>query len=341
MMDVPDSLSGTIAIMGEARGHHYISQCYLKRFTRNGSKKSNLWVCDLKNGHSFSTAPANVAKERDFNRIEGLPPGELDNRLGVFETAVDKALDTIEQARILEGSEAWLHVLNLAALFAVRTPRMRENVREFHERVARMMMDLTLAKPERWESTVRQARAAGHIPECNEVTYEQVKAFHERGEYKISVSTAHHIGLEFHVFEPVLRTLVDRQWTLYVAAPESGGFITTDNPVCLMNTDGAPSTLMRPIGHGLTGTTVLFPITRHLLAAGAYEGGDGPHIVGRDFVANLNALVLAHADKYVFAADDRFFLSRGPDARARRGGDLPDLIKEQTRKTKGKARHRR
>lgn len=326
--------------MGEARGHHYISQCYLKRFTRNGSKKSQLWVCDLARGHSFSTVPANVAKERDFNRIEGLPPGELDNRLGMFETAADKALDTIEESCTLEDAEAWLHVLNLAALFAVRTPRMRESVREFHERVARMMMDLTLAKPERWESSVRQACAAGHLPADSNVTYEQVKAFHERGEYRVSVSTAHHVGLEFHVFEPVLRTLAGRKWTLYVAEPVSGGFITTDNPVCLMNTDGAPATLTQPIGHGLTGTTVIFPITRHLLATGVFEGDGGVHTVGRDFVANFNALVLAHADKYVFAADDRFFCSRGPSAPAFRGGDLPNLIKEQMRKTKGKARHR-
>lgn len=217
--------------MGEARGHHYISQCYLKRFTRNGSKKSQLWVCDLANGHSFSTVPANVAKERDFNRIEGLPPGELDNRLGVFERAADKALDMIEQTRTLENFDAWLHVLNLAALFAVRTPRMRESVREFHERVARMMMDVTLAKPERWESSMRQAREAGHLPAESSVTYEQIKDFHDRGEYTLSVSTTHHIGLEFHVFEPVLRTLVSRKWTLYVAAPDSGGFITTDTPV--------------------------------------------------------------------------------------------------------------
>lgn len=318
--------------MGEARGHHYISQCYLKRFTRKGSKKSQLWVCDLANGHSFSTVPANVAKERDFNRIEGLPPGELDNRLGVFETAADKALDTIEQARTLEDSEAWLHVLNLAALFAVRTPRMRESVREFHERVARTMMDLTLAKPERWESSVRQARAAGHLPADNNATYEQVKAFHERGEYKVSVSTAHHIGLEFHVFESVLRTLAGRKWTLYVAAADSGGFITTDNPVCLMNTDGAPSTLSQPIGHGLMGTTVLLPITRHLAATGEFERRGGVHTVGRDFVANFNALVLAHADKFVFAASDRFFISQGAGNPLCRGGDLPELV--QARKSR-------
>lgn len=322
--------------MGEARGHHYISQCYLKRFTRNGNKKSKLWVCNLTNGNTFSTAPANVAKERDFNRIAGQPPGVLDNRLGIFETQADKALNTIEQSRSLEDFDAWLQVLNLAALFAVRTPRMRENVREFHERVARMIMDVTLAKPERWEAQMRRARKVGHIPVTSKVTYEQAKEFHERGEYTVTVPTTRHIGYEFHVFEPVLRTLVNRKWTLYLAAPDSGGFITTDNPVCLMNTDGAPATLRRPIGHGLRGTTVIFPISRHLLAVGTFEDGGSMYTVGREFVANFNTLVMAHADKYVFAADDRFLFSQSVGKPLGRGSDLRDII--GTWKAEGKER---
>lgn len=313
--------------MGEARGHHYISQCYLKRFTRNGNKKSKLWVCNLVSGDSFSTMPANVAKERDFNRIAGHPPGALDNWLSIFEAQANKALDKIEQTRSLQDFDAWLQVLNLVALFAVRTPRLRERVREFHESVARMIMDVTLAKPERWEAQMRLAREAGHIPNASKVTYEQIKEFHERGEYTITVPTTRHIGYEFHVFEPVLQTLADRKWTLYLAAPDSGGFITTDNPVCLMNTDGAPATLARPIGHGLTGTTVIFPITRSLLAVGEFEDGGSMYQVGRDFVATYNALVMAHADKYVFAADDRFLLSQGLDKPLARGIDLPGLIR--------------
>lgn len=107
--------------MGEARGHHYISQCYLKRFTRNRNKKSKLWVCNLVSGDSFSTVPANVAKERDFNRVAGHPPGALDNWLSIFEAQANKALDKIEQTRSLQDFDAWLQVLNLVALFAVRT----------------------------------------------------------------------------------------------------------------------------------------------------------------------------------------------------------------------------
>jgi len=317
--------------MGQARGHHYISQCYLKRFTRNGSKNSQLWVCDLAKGHSFSTAPANVAKERDFNRIEGLPPGELDNRLGAFETKACNAIGDIEESRSLDDNEAWIHVLNLAALFAVRTPRMREHVREFHEQVARATMGVALAKQERWESLVQRARKAGHIPADSKVTYEQVKEFHERGEYTVTVPTTRHIGYEFHVFEPVLRTLADRKWTLYLAAPDSGGFLTTDNPVCLMNSNGAPATLARPIGHGMKGTMVLLPLSRHLLALGTFEEGGGALTAPRELAANFNALVIAHADKYVFAADDRFLFSRGAGGTMRRGYDLPAIVRSHKR----------
>lgn len=61
-----------------ARAHHFISQCYLKGFTRNGSKKSKLFVIGLEQLRSFETRPENVAHRRDFNRIEGLPPEELE-----------------------------------------------------------------------------------------------------------------------------------------------------------------------------------------------------------------------------------------------------------------------
>lgn len=106
-----------------------------------------------------------------------------------------------------------------------------------------------------------------------------------------------------------------------------------------MNTDGAPATLMRPIGHGLTGTTVLLPISRHLLAAGAFEDGGGVHTVERNFVATINALVMAHADRYVFAPDCRFLFSQGFGKPLLRGGDLPSLV--QARTTKGKKKSQR
>ena len=289
--------------MGEARGHHFVSQCYLKRFTFNGSKNSRFWVCDIGTGRSFQTAPANVAKQRDFNLIEGLPPGELEGRLSKFEGAVDGALNAIEVDRSLQNKDAWIHVLNLATLFAVRNPRLRGSMQGFQEQVTARLLDVMLSTPQIWESQKRQAMEAGYIDPNTSVTYAQMKDFHERGEYTIKFANATHIATEFHVFEPVLQTMVARKWNLFVAEPDSGGFITSDHPVCLMPMDPPPAGRTLGVGHGMARTIVYFPITRNLAAIGAFEDGGNIVSARRETVAQLNTLAVHRAARQVFAPD--------------------------------------
>lgn len=289
--------------MGEARGHHFVSQCYLKRFTHNGSKKSKLWVCDLGTGTRFQTAPANVAKQRDFNLIEGLPHGELEGRLSIFEGSVDGALDTIEVDRSLKNEDAWVHVLNLTTLFAVRNPRLRESMHGFQEQIATRLVDLMLSTPQNWESQKRQAMEAGYIDPNTSVTYAQMKDFHERGEYTIKFANATHIATEFHVFEPVLKTMVARKWNLFVAEPESGDFITSDHPVCLMPMDPLPTGSLYGVGYGMAKTMVYFPITRNIAAIGTFEDGGNVVSARQETVAQLNTPALHHATRQVFAPD--------------------------------------
>lgn len=295
--------------MTEARGHHYVSQCYLKRFTHNGSKNSKLFVLDLASGRRFASAPKNVAKQRDFNTIEGRPAGELENRLAGFENEVNKALDVIERARTMEDQEAWMHVLNLAAMFAVRNPRMRDGMERFQAQIAKVTMSMVLSSREMYESQMKQARAGGHVAQESKATYDEVREFFERGEYSIKVANAQHIFTEFNVFEDVLRTLVARKWALCIAPADSGGFITSDHPICLMSSDGSPSALRRPVGHGLTETTVLFPITRDLAAMGTFENEDQVVTLSHDGVAAMNGFVIRHAERQVYAADEKFLVN--------------------------------
>lgn len=290
--------------MGEARGHHFISQCYLKRFTHNGCKNSKLWVYDLNAGCGFHTAPANVAKLRDFNLIEGLRHGELEGRLSGFESVVNEALNVIERDRSLTDADAWLHVQNLAALFAVRNPRMRGSMQDAQERIIKKVTDLMLSTREIWESQVKQAVEAGAMKPNQNVTYEQAKDFHERGQYTIHIANAHHIATEFHVFEPVLRTMVGRQWTLFLAESDSS-FITSDHPVCLMPMGPYTTGAMRSVGYGMTETMVYFPITRGIAAMGAFEGGGSVVNATREKVAQFNTLLMHHANRQVFAPDGK------------------------------------
>jgi hypothetical protein len=289
--------------MSEARAHHFISQCYLKGFTKNGSKNSKLFVFDLPQLKTFETKPEGVAHRRDFNRIEGLPAGALEAQLGRFETQADKALLKIGADRSLSDEEAWIHVLNLAALFAVRHPLQRENVRGFIERTSKMVMEIALSTPERWNAQMRQAQKSGAVPADHGVTYEQMLDFVKRDQYTVDVPNARHIALEFHVFDSVLRTLVDRKWTLCIAQPGAGHFMSSDHPVILVHSDGVSASLQRPLGHGLTGTNLFFPINRELFAVGTFEGPAGERRVGSKGIASLNGIVLAHADRQLYGVD--------------------------------------
>lgn len=218
--------------------------------------------------------------------------GELENRLAGFETEVNKALDVIEQSRTMDDRNAWVHVLNLAAMFAVRNPRMRDGMEHFQAQIAKVTMSMVLSSREMYESQMKQARAGGHIARQSKATYEEMREFFERDEYTIKVSNASHIVNEFGVFEDVLRTLVARKWALCIAPADSGGFITSDHPICLMSSDGSPSELRRPVGHGLMETTVLFPISRDLAAMGTFENEDQVVALSHEGVAAMNGFGL-------------------------------------------------
>jgi hypothetical protein len=117
--------------------HHYISQCYLKGFTKAGSKKSQLTVVDFKEKKCFETIPRNVGGIRDFNRIDiaGKNPNIIEQSLASFEGRIASALQNLERDLSFDGSTKDL-ILFLIALIAVRSPEMREHLKKFHQKKA-------------------------------------------------------------------------------------------------------------------------------------------------------------------------------------------------------------
>jgi Protein of unknown function (DUF4238) len=99
-------------------------------------------------------------------------------------------------------------------------------------------MKLAPATPERWAGQMEKARAAGAITSDRDVSYEGMKKFVESGNYTMSLRTERHIQLEAGSFEKVLPFMFRRKWILLKAAKDTGGFITSDHPVCLVKADG-------------------------------------------------------------------------------------------------------
>jgi hypothetical protein len=176
-------------VAGEARNHHWVPQCYLKGFAKSRSKKAQLHVIDKHSRQSFVASPRNVASARDFNRIsaDGVSPNYIEERYAEFEGKVARTLQRMWEQRQWGDAEDLDLVLNLVALLSARHPRMRETVRDFHERVIKQMMHLTVATPERYEASFGRTAQAGDIAPDMHMDYLGMKGFIDGEQYSMVI----------------------------------------------------------------------------------------------------------------------------------------------------------
>jgi hypothetical protein len=306
-----------------ARRHHYVPQCYLKGFVFDRDKPL-LFVIDGKEQRTFRTAPANVAAERDFHRIEvdGYQPDALENAFAGFETEVSQALDRIKETRSIRNIEDRAYLLNLIALIGIKNPHHRESWRSAQEQLWKRVLDLATAIPERWASEIRRAKAAGEIPLDADEDYQQMREFVEADQYRIAVSTGHHLQMEMKAFEVVLPYLFHRKWVLFRAPTAATGFVTSDHPVCLMWSDPEQRGRFHPPGHGLQRTQLLFPISNELAVMGAFEADEEERHAPDWLIARFNATVTLYADRQIYARDSDFIYRMAHNQRVMRGDEF-------------------
>jgi hypothetical protein len=292
----------------KSRHHHYLPQCYLRGFTKSGSKKSKITVFDLKRRECFETNPRNIGGSRYFNRVEtgGLNPDAVENALSSFEGEVAKSLRALDKSGLFVGKDRD-YILNLIALMAVRTPQERRNLERFEKEIIDLMMNMSLETKERWESICGQMERDGYGLNEN-VTYEDMKAFLDGKRYTIKVPTEQHLLMEFQSMDAILPFLLNRKWVLITATDESGPFITIDRPVVLMwnEPENIPPFYRNSPGFGLCNTKVLFPLSRRQMVIGSYEEREGIVTGNKEFVAVLNTTMLAYVCEQVYAPSSSF-----------------------------------
>lgn len=301
--------------MSDPRNHHYIPQCYLRGFAVGSGKTCRLTVANIKERRFFETKPRNVGGRRDFNRVQipGTDPNALETGLATFESQVAIAIRNVNESNRFEGEDR-ITILNLIALLAIRSPQHREHWRQFQEQVAKQIMSLALATKDRWEGQMRRMKAAGHCVN-DDVTYEQIKAFHESGNYTFDVAQGHHIAMEFTGFEAVLPTLLERKWKLYTTSDDASCFVTTDRPVVLTWDEPSklPAIVRHSPGHGMRGTEILFPLTQRATLIGRFDGEEGTEVASVPLVAGANLRMIEHAFEQVYTAKRTFpYFGAGP-----------------------------
>jgi hypothetical protein len=299
-----------------ARHHHYLSQCYLKGFTKGKTKKSKLTVVDFKERKCFETIPRNVGGIRDFNRIEieGVDINAIESSLSEFEGNVASALKKLDETLDFSGETKDL-ILNLVALLGVRSPERREYIRRQEAEVIKRMMSLSLQSKERYEAQEAKKKEKNPEYESN-VTYEEFKDFFKSKKYKIELTNAHHIRNESVMVEAILPCLYGRNWFLIQSTKETGPFITTDTPVSLTwnEPEKIPPFYRTSPGFGMIDTLLYFPVSKDLAIVGEFNKVDKTIVGNRELVALLNTKMLFNYFKQIYAPIIGFnFLSKNGD----------------------------
>ena len=288
--------------MNVARKHHFVPQGYLAGFTDDGK----LTVFDLESKKTFRTTPKNVAAKRDFNRIDvhGLPPDAVERALGDFE---GKAISTIRWLQESEGSmtdDELSDIVTLMTLLVTRNPRRRHRMNAARRHAVRVIASMLTSDRRIYESHVARAKRDGFISKDAHVPFEKVEKFVREDQYAVEISTTENLQQEFCIsFNNIFDMLASRSWSLVIADADAPDFVTCDHPVAVVFKDNGRH---GPIGYGLPGTEVSFPLGPRHAVLGVLENPLRPQITARtEEVAALNSRTVYHADRQVYAKSRR------------------------------------
>lgn len=96
----------------------------------------------------------------------------------------------------------------------------------------------------------------------------------------------------------MLQLLGQRKWTLYLVPGDYGEFITTSRPVVIayIAPEKVPLYLRHSPGFGLKNTEVYFPLTKHALLVGRWDGDEKTiSPANQAFVGVMNYQMIQHS----------------------------------------------
>lgn len=276
--------------------HHFVSACYLKMFTLGKTKSSTIFCFDLTRKKGFTQIPKNIGCEYGFNKLDPEGTALIETELSKFEALAEKAISNIEQNLVFEKNDKAV-ILNLIALYAIRTPKMRNHWNSIMEDWLKRDLAITAAQP-----------IGTKVSSGLEVTQE-LKEFVEKIPYRLTFPSSQNMEMEFKLLNDgiIQASLAKRKWML-VKAPDEYHFITSDNPVSLIWKN--QNIKMSP-GYGCSNTQVIFPLSSKITLVGDFDGKDETHIGTPENIARINTNTRVSADSFIYCPKPNFhFIKR-------------------------------
>jgi Protein of unknown function (DUF4238) len=293
-----------------ARKHHYVPQFYLRGFV---GEKQMLLVFDRDTEQPYRSKPHGVAAQRDFNRVEveGMDANAVEKLLSEFEGETAPHLDKVIANQSIADEKNKAAIVNLMAAMTMRNPKRRVAVGKIIENFTRSF----LGKKENFDAYVADMKKQG---EEVDLTIEEVRS--GLAGVDLTPSKESIMAAEIDHHDHAAERLWNKKWQLVIASDDSGGFVTTDDPVTIRWTDGQEHA-DRP-GLAENNSEIIFPLSTKLALRGRSEGEEVVVNADAAAVAEINSHVINNASRQVFAYDHSFKFARGEPVQLKSGATL-------------------
>jgi hypothetical protein len=292
------------------RKHHYVPQFYLRGFV---GEKDMLLVFDRETKEPYRTKPHGVAGQRDFNRVEveGMDPNAVEKLLSEFEGEVAPHLDNAIAAKSIADEKDRAAIVNLMAAMTMRNPKRRNELGGVIDRFTRHFLE----KKENFDAYAADMKKQG-----KEVEFSLEELRGELAAADFAPAKEGVMAIEIDQHDRATELLWRKKWQLVIAADDSGGFVTTDDPVCVRWTDRQEHA-DRP-GLDEDDAEIIFPLSTKLAVRGRTEGDEGVVNADASAVGEINSHLINNASRQVFAYDHSFKFASGEPAVLKSGGTL-------------------
>lgn len=314
--------------MSNPKKHHYVPESYLSGFTLSEKKNDKLWVIDQYSATIRESTPKNEAHKRYFYKVAVVEGGDefgIEKALSEFEGKSIPVLKDLIHNKRIPTNEDYDYLINYIALQIVRTPTFRKNFEEslsnVYDQLGKITLQMLVQSEEVFDKHIDDLiKRKPHLKE-EEFDYEKIRRGIENITIKADIEQNYHIKHALRMIDNLLPHLGKRNWSVLLPPPKKQYFITSDNPVVLAWSYA--QNFNRPIGYGLDGTDIIFPINKNIALLGRFEFLPAQINLSKIDLAKINNMIANYSDRYLYSCENEVVWYT-PDGSI---GDLSMLLK--------------